>query len=670
MAHIFNGKWITHPKMSDLVPVNVFHRQIDSKEVEPSRYFNQHILFRKTFEISEVKTNSVIYISADDYYKLYINGVFIAQGPAPAYSFAYNYNTIDIAPFLKSGKNVLAVHTLYQGLINRVWVSGDNQHGLILDLEIDGKPFLYSDESFLCKEHSAYRAIGIAGYRTQFLENYDSNADETGFEFADFCDSDWMRVSLRKNEEYRLVEQPTEMLKFEKISPARLEQKGNNLLIDFGACYVGYLDITAKGQKNDIVTVRCGQELKDDGSVRYEMRCNCNYEEMWILSGNKDKLDWFDYKSFRYAEIAVPDGCVLFDIYLTARHYPFTLRQKCKKEFLEKEKGCEIWNLCVRTLEYGVQEVIQDCMDREKGFYVGDGCYTALTYMILTNDDTIARYLIESSKQSAKFNKGTVTCLNCAFMQEIAEYPLIMISLMLWHYRITGDAGYLRKNFDFAVSLLDEYKKLYERDCAMQNLDKWCVVEWPKNFQDGYDVDISEGKICREPHNVINAYYIEAISNVNKMAKILHLPLYRDVAPLKAKYIELFYDAEKHIFRDSNITAHSSYISNIFAFSFGLCPDEQSKQTIRNIIVERGLSDVSFFAGFVLLCGMVRDNNISGMNSMLLEPGTWKRMLSEDATTTFEGWGKDTKWNTSLFHLTLSYGALFMADIDHYKLFS
>ena len=44
-------------------------------------------------------------------------------------------------------------------------------------------------------------------------------------------------------------------------------------------------------------------------------------------------------------------------------------------------------------------------------------------------------------------------------------------------------------------------------------------------------------------------------------------------------------------------------------------------------------------------------------------------MLSEDATATFEGWGRDTKWNTSLFHLTMSYAAVFMADTDVSRLF-
>lgn len=74
---------------------------------------------------------AVIYISADDYYKLYINGKFVASGPAPSYYNSYNYNKIDVSDFLINGENTIAVHTYYQGLINRVWVSGDNCHGLI-----------------------------------------------------------------------------------------------------------------------------------------------------------------------------------------------------------------------------------------------------------------------------------------------------------------------------------------------------------------------------------------------------------------------------------------------------------------------------------------------------------------------------------------------------------
>lgn len=668
-GHIFVGNWITSKNMSDLKPINVFHKQLDTHEIEESKYVNQHILFRKKFRVDEIINSANIYITADDYYKLYINGKFVIQGPTASYPFAYNYNVANISDYIVEGENTIAVHTLYQGLINRVWVSGDNQHGLLLDLEVNGKIVVCSDESFVVKEHSAYRELGANAYRTQFMESYDSNSCDVGFEKCEFDDSMWEKATYRKYENYCLNPQSTKNLVYEIIAPVVKEQRKDKVFVDFGACYVGYLKVVCVGHKNDIVVVRCGQEVDKDGNVMYHMRCNCDYEEPWILSGHEDTLDWFDYKSFRYAELVIPNGCRILNIELVARHYPFELKAKLRKSYMANEKLKQIWNLCVRTLKYGVQDVIQDCMDREKGFYVGDGCYSAITHMILSDDDSMVRYLIDSARNSTKFNKSTVACLNCSFMQEIAEYPLMLISLMLWHYRITKNSEYLKLNYEFACNILDEYKKNYENDYHLENLDKWCVVEWPINFQNGYAVDIREGKVCEEPHNVINAYYIEAISNVNKMAKILNLEEYRDVAPLKDKYLELFYDAERHLFKDGIKSDHSSYISNVFAYSFNACPDEESRRVINNLIQENGISKVSLFTSFVLLVGKARNGDYDGIKDLLLDDGAWIRMLREGATATFEGWGKDTKWNTSLFHLTMSYAALFMIDIDLEELF-
>jgi hypothetical protein len=49
---------------------------------------------------------------------------------------------------------------------------------------------------------------------------------------------------------------------------------------------------------------------------------------------------------------------------------------------------------------------------------------------------------------------------------------------------------------------------------------------------------------------------------------------------------------------------------------------------------------------------------------MIRDEGGWLRIIREGGKRTFEGWGKDCKWNTSLFHLIVTYGALFLADCD------
>lgn len=660
-ARRFKGKWITTREFADMEPVNVFHRQLEPFTTPKGLPRNRHILFRRRFKLSEVR-HTTLYISADDYYKLYINGKFVTMGPCPGYHFHYYYNKIDITDYLMPGDNVVAIHTYYQGLINRVWVSGDCRHGLILDIEGDSGVLIASDESFLCHTHTGYAACGISGYDTQFMEQYDSRAPESGFERIDFDDSAWEHACARAHVDYKLYRQPTRQLEFEWIAPKRIYSTGNTVRLDFGGMYVGYLAATATGPRGSAIELRCGQELRADGSVRSDMRCNCRYEERWLLSGGEDELRQYDYKSFRYAELELPEGCKLRSgsVWLLARHYPFELRAAPSSG---DPRLAPVWDLCVRTLKYGVQEVIQDCMDREKGQYLGDGCYTALAHMIATRDPAIARKLIDDSLRSAFVNAGLMTCSTCSFMQEIAEYPLMLPFTMLAYLRLTGDAAQIERWYAPTAAMLDFYRASYERaDHLLYDLDKWCVVEWPDAYRDGYDFDLTEGRVCRGTHNVINAYYLGAIKAFNALSRLIGKPAYRDARALQDAYVEAFYDEKRALFKDSAASEHISVPGNMVAYMYGICPDERTDDSMLALIRERRLGSCMLFMTFPMLCGLKRTSNDALLNELLGDDGGWLRMLREGATTTFEGWGRDAKWNTSLFHLTLSYALVFMAD--------
>lgn len=662
--HSFTGKWITDGSFAKREPRNVFHRQLEKIDLPKDTLENSHILFRKRFNLSRF-SDAKIYITADDYYKLYINGRFVSQGPAPAYHLNYNYNTLDITEYLCEGENTVAVHTYYQGLINRVWQSGDYRHGLIMDIVVDGGVAVSSDESFLCKRHSGYTACGKSGYDTQFMERYDSRSAECGFYKPDFDDSEWENAALRRYVDYTLVPQSSKMLCFEEIKPVSMRVTGNKMLLDFGAMYVGVIASTAKGAAGEKLTIKMGQELNEDGSVRHNLRCNCNYYEEWFLSGDEDTLDSFDYKAFRYAEIERAGEATLSDIRLIARHYPFELKAKLKDEYIGNEYAERIWELCVRSQKYGIQETIQDCPDREKGFYLGDGCYDAFTNYILTDDDSMVRKLIDDAFASSFICEGLVTCMSCSFMQEIAEYPLILADLLLWHYRKSGDADYLRENTLKMQKVLDFYRDNYEKDYIINNLDRWCVVEWPKNYQDGYAADVAEGRISAEAHISINAYYYRAVSVTNKLCLLAGLPEYRDDEKMILNAIvDMFYDREAHLFVDGEEHRHISLIGNAFPYAFDMAPDEFFNENFRKMLREKGEDATSFFTTFPLLLKFTRDRDYEQVRRYVLHEGTWRRMLREGATSTFEGWGKDCKWNTSLFHLTMSSAAMFMADED------
>ncbi len=664
--HEFKGKWISDGELSRMPVRNMYHRQLDGGKLPPDTVQDRHVLFRRRFKLEKKPKSAKLYISADDYYKLYINGRFVAQGPAPGYPERYPYNEIDVTEWLTGGEDLIAVHTYYQGLVNRVWHSGDGRHGLLFDLVCDDETVLFSDTSVLTHRHGAYEAIGKFGYETQFCERYDSRAAEIGFESPEFDDSEWESAELSLTADHKLTEQNTKMLVFEDIGPELTEKRDGFTLFDFGKNYVGYLKIRAKGRRGERLTVRYGQELLENGRVRYEMRCNCRYEDEWVLSGGEDTLDIFDYKSFRYAELI--GECEMISASLEARHYPFELKRGLRPEYDDGELR-RIWELCLHTQKYGVQEVIQDCMDREKGFYLGDGCYTALAHLILTGDDAICRKMIDDAFFTQRITPTLMTCLSCSFMQEIGEFPLMLVSLVLWRYRLAGDKDYLKDNYEKCKALLEAYRAEFEHDGLLSELNKWCVVEWPKNFQDGYAVDIKEGRVCHEPHVAINAYYIEAVKTLNIIAEILGEKPYRDEKQLVSAFVDAFYDHEAHVFLDGTENRHVSYIGNAFPFAFGLAPDREFTEKFIETVKERGISSLSLFGTFPVLCGLVRAERAELIRGLLLEDGAYPRMLREGATTTFEGWGKDTKWNTSLFHLTMSYAAVFMADIDLEKLF-
>ncbi len=64
--------------------------------------------FRKSFTLERVPASFVIHVSADNRYRLFVNGTSVSLGPARSDLDHWRFETVDIAPQLKPGRNVLA----------------------------------------------------------------------------------------------------------------------------------------------------------------------------------------------------------------------------------------------------------------------------------------------------------------------------------------------------------------------------------------------------------------------------------------------------------------------------------------------------------------------------------------------------------------------------------
>lgn len=73
-------------------------------------------LFRKSLALPAKPAAFVVHVSADNRYKLFVNGTLVSLGPARGDLTYWKFETVDLAPYLQAGKNIIAA---------RVWNEGD-----------------------------------------------------------------------------------------------------------------------------------------------------------------------------------------------------------------------------------------------------------------------------------------------------------------------------------------------------------------------------------------------------------------------------------------------------------------------------------------------------------------------------------------------------------------
>ena len=647
----FQSPWITTQEFLHLAPIDVFHKEMDNDNYIPSAEGpkNNHTLFRKTF-YSRPGCSYTIRISADDYYKLYVNGNFIGQGPAPAYNDVYRYNEYDLTQFITAGRNVIGVHVYYQGYINRVWNSADNRQGMVADVYCDGNYIFGSDNTWKTMPAREYISGGTIGLETLVLENIDFRLQEKRW-----CDPLWDDGALScameaPADDHVFLDAPTPPVEVYTVKPKEVVQVDEQTwFLDFGKEIVGQFFVSARGTSGQIVEVFCGEEISAPRETRYEMRCNCTYHEICTLSGRLDDFNFYDYKAFRYVTVKAPAGTLLTDSFsAVVRHHSF--RQQCSLETSD-DTLLRIWEMCVHTLKMGTQEGFLDCPSREKGQYLGDFTVSGLAYLYLTGDSGIYKKALEDFAESCRICPGMLAVAPGAFMQEIADFSL-QYPLQLLHYvRYTKDKETLRRLLPVAEGILKHFSSFEREDGLLAAVtDKWNIVDWPPNLRDNYDFSCEKPLKDSTCHNVINAYYIGAIQAVNMLRDLLSLPPYADTEPKISGFLRVFYDADAGLFRDTERSEHHALHSNVLPVYFGFAP-KSSLHYIHSLIREKGLCCGVQFSYFALKA-IAKLGDYKLLYQTLVNQGehSWYQMLREGATTCFEAWGKEQKWNTSLCH--------------------
>lgn len=627
---------------------------------------NIHTLFRKDFTVKPCNiSRALLFITGDDIYKLYVNSVFVGEGPAQSFTYAYNYNCFDVTSLIKqNATNTIGVHVYYQGLYNISLVSADNLHGMIAQLEItyaDGSTeTVISDSTWKYKESQARTARYIFGYETQFSEDMDLLKWDSNWYSADYDISAWHNALVKETlQPYTLIPQTTPPVEHKKIHPPKVEKLENGYFFDFGKEYSGTLGFAIKQNKGDIIEVRCGEELDANGNVMYQLRANCMYREFVTLTGRQDLVDFYEFKGFRYVEILnVSATLSADDVWMLAKNYPFpenTANFLCSDKTLE-----DIWNICAHGVKIGTQDTYLDCPTREKGGFVGDALVSGLTHLILTGDIRIYKKFITDCINSAGFCPGIPSHAPSNVLSSLADYSLLFPLFLQHYYSYTGDIEFIKTCLPVLDGIIRYYSRFENKDYLLEAITQpikgdtpnpAILVDWPPELRDGYDFESAEKGICT-PANI---YYYGCIKNAALLYDIAGdkqkcRQLAEKCRLLEKSIINVLYDQKQGLFRDSDSSLHCGLHGNALPLFFGLVPPK-GYAPIVNMLKEKRLCCGVYFAFFVIK-GLYSIGEYELAYDLISgkDIHSWYNMLKSGATTCMEVWGPDQKWNTSWCH--------------------
>ena len=168
--------------------------------------------------------------------------------------------------------------------------------------------------------------------------------------------------------------------------------------------------------------------------------------------------------------------------------------------------------------------------------------------------------------------------------------------------------------------------------------------------EDEYDFALTRPVVGAGCHNVINALYLGAKKTLNGLARVLGREEPYELEKPVFAYRRAFYRKETGLLADSETSSHTSLHSNVYALYFGLL-EEAEEAPVIEFLEKRGFS-CGVMLSYYLLLALARRGRYESVYRLLLNDSDhgWCNMLREGATTCFEAWGKDQKWNTSLCH--------------------
>ncbi len=523
---------------------------------------NSYSLFREKFNLKNLPEKAVMHITADAYYRLYINGEFVANGPARGYQRSYPFDSIDVAKYLKEGKNVIAVRVYSVGRSTFSYVC-EGRAGLLFALDMGKDGEVRSNKNTICKRQAGC-ARDTAQYSVQMAnqEHIDLREEDPDWAQIDFDDSSWnlgIKVAtvynampyysfeermipmneykilpmktlvaqgfgktISDSEKYRNIAElfakegekvPEKVMKDQEsvAIPATKKGESYSVLVDFGKVNVGFPIFKVEGAKGGEIVDTLFAEYYTDGFALYNpynegsMRALAN---RMICKKGDFTNEFFGLQGFRYMLIRVRNNSSELKITPTLRWaaYPHADKGVFK---VSNSNAQKIWDACKHTQKICSLDAYVDTPMREQAQWWGDARVQAWNSFFISGDTKLFRRGIRSIAMQQVPNGLTYGhAPTFAHSCILPDFSLTWIMTLWDYYWQTGSIEPYTTHKNVVDGIISYFENFKDAKTGLVKSDPrfWLFLDWTGIQKSGCPA-------------ILNHWYLQALDKLTRLCK-------------------------------------------------------------------------------------------------------------------------------------------------------
>jgi len=501
---------------------------------------NSYALFRKAFDLPKIPAQAPLFITADQSYQLYVNGLYVNRGPARGFQSHWPYDRVDIRPFLRKGRNVIAIRAHNPGFSNFQYIT-QGFAGLLVSAKW-GQTRIVSDKTW-----KARRQIGInpaalpASFQLFCQEHIDLRIEDPNWSQPDYDDDSWISpvaehpwngmpwYSLeerglplleekeisssscigsaqgRCTQDYRTTRDVTRTRHAEGLAHHKWECPGEEItvpktgrhryrsyLIDFGRTEVGSLGLQIHGAKGGEIIDSLHVETIDQRTLTPhftpDRHCRMAFGHRVACREGDQTHVFYHAFGFRYMVLTVRDSQQPLNIRISLRTACYPLEQK--GEFHSSDAGLEkIWKTCAWTQKVCSLDAYVDTPWREQAQWWGDARVQAKNTFFFSGDTRlfrrgIAQIASQLTPEGLTYGHAPTLAHSCI----LPDFTLVWMITLWDYYWQTGSLEPFLTHQETILGALRYFEGRTDPRTGLVGYDDryWLFLDWTGLFKEGY----------------------------------------------------------------------------------------------------------------------------------------------------------------------------------------